>query len=760
MTLPNATPSVTLQGNGTVTEFSFPFLVLEKEHLFVTLTTPATGEVQTLSQSVFTVEDLGQPLGGLITYPLGEGTAIPSTQFITIRRVVPYEQNLDIETSAFNPDSFEAQLDSTTKQIQQLAEQTGRAMLGPVSEVGILQLATVEVRRNKVLGFDVNGQPTYLGDAPSVSVDSSALVFETLTALGSVNVDANADAVYVLGNSAGGDGGHGTYKRVASQPSHAAWTQSGDGAYWEFAESSIKPQHLGGQPGSYIDTIFSGLITSAQTLGCKIVLDGVYRLAQRHTILSAVTIEGFRGLYPTVSTNIAHDGFLCDTGAGLLFSSSEATQQGVRLVGFSIRDSLNSGAPSDYRSWDPVPLIEAGRSFGWHVESIDVHGEDRRRYGMWVGVGNTIWGSSFLSSRFRYCQHGLVVGDQNDATHVAIIGCTIDHNKTCGLTLCNPHGGLVASNGIENNEGKTGTAILSGANGSTVPARAFIFMGNYCFNNGSGSTGVEVCNLIVGYDIPDSDYTTIGVDEFTSSSNAQQPVVEGNYLVSDHQQRAFKVRAFRGGRIVGNILLRRPESNWDGEVDGAPQITYVDDNFNQNTGQRDLVLDSSGNGYRKKVFALSTGEIPRGAADVIQFDDVGSISAGEISLGQDVIGWRTRASIKLERFEGTGGQWTTVIDVDGDLPASSQGFYELLLLLEQTNTAFKSIHKLYIWTDLFDGTPPNIAEPAGFLQDFSRPTAAVDGTQFRVNNGLFQIQRINNWQASGVLTALGAPFVD
>ncbi|MGH1559612.1 hypothetical protein ACRAWD_21950 [Caulobacter segnis] len=53
-------------------------------------------------------------------------------------------------------------------------------------------------------------------------------------------------AVQVEGYAAVGDYGRALYRRVSAQPAHGAAFQSADGAWWELAETDLRPEMLGG----------------------------------------------------------------------------------------------------------------------------------------------------------------------------------------------------------------------------------------------------------------------------------------------------------------------------------------------------------------------------------------------------------------------------------------------------------------------------------------------------------------------------------
>lgn len=260
MTRPVAIPRAVLSGDGTVVNFPFSFIVNEKEDLVVEVFDLVADTRVLLSDSVFTVTGLGDANGGFITYPLG-GTPLSSDNRISIRRVVPYDQNLNIESSAFNPNSFEGELDSIVEQTQQLAEGLDRTVQIPAYEDGPIALPGVESRRNKFFAFDNLGNPRLVEDGATVNVDSSSLVFATLNEFAAENVPSTVSAVLTLGYNTAGDLGGAPYRRVSSEPSHEGKVQTLDGAWWELSVSRANPEMFGARAdGSSEGAILQNLL--------------------------------------------------------------------------------------------------------------------------------------------------------------------------------------------------------------------------------------------------------------------------------------------------------------------------------------------------------------------------------------------------------------------------------------------------------------------------------------------------------------------
>ena len=119
------------QGNGVTTEFDITFYAKEESHIVVTLTDRSTSPdtVTTVDPSLYSVSlTPEQTVRGTVTYPL-TGSPLSSDYYLTIRRVVPLVQSVDVTTSPFFPESIQEAIDYIMQAIQQLQEQMDRAVL-------------------------------------------------------------------------------------------------------------------------------------------------------------------------------------------------------------------------------------------------------------------------------------------------------------------------------------------------------------------------------------------------------------------------------------------------------------------------------------------------------------------------------------------------------------------------------------------------------------------------------------------------------
>jgi hypothetical protein len=135
--LTTSSSSAVYLGDGATTLFPFNFFVQQATHLVVSITNNnvSPSVVSPLATSQYSVTGIGDPTGGLITYPLS-GSPLPAGWSITIGRIVPYQQNTSLTNQgAFYPQVVEAALDYLTMQVQQLANQLTNYVAPPYQQV-------------------------------------------------------------------------------------------------------------------------------------------------------------------------------------------------------------------------------------------------------------------------------------------------------------------------------------------------------------------------------------------------------------------------------------------------------------------------------------------------------------------------------------------------------------------------------------------------------------------------------------------------
>lgn len=171
MTLATTTNKVTYAGNGATTSFSYGFQIPSSLNVQVIII-DANGNATTLTSAQYSITGIGSSNGGVVVYPLS-GSPLASGKSLTITRIVPYIQQTSlINQSGYYPDVVEGALDNLTMQTQQLAEQYGRVLQFPISDISpVINLPPAAARKNQALIFDSSGNPT-TGASASVNVSS------------------------------------------------------------------------------------------------------------------------------------------------------------------------------------------------------------------------------------------------------------------------------------------------------------------------------------------------------------------------------------------------------------------------------------------------------------------------------------------------------------------------------------------------------------------------------------------------------------
>lgn len=173
MTVTSTLNKVTAEGNGATVQFSYSFLIPSSDVVDV-IYTDALGNDTYLATNLYSISGLGDPAGGLVTYPL-VGSPIAGGTFLTIVRNLPLKQLISIKNQGgFYPDAVDNALDYEMMVIQQVNEIFNRALVTPITDIDVpLPLPTAVQRANQLLGFDGDGNP--IAAQPSSALVSSAM---------------------------------------------------------------------------------------------------------------------------------------------------------------------------------------------------------------------------------------------------------------------------------------------------------------------------------------------------------------------------------------------------------------------------------------------------------------------------------------------------------------------------------------------------------------------------------------------------------
>ncbi len=180
MTVETTSNVAVFPGNGVADEFDFSFKVLDADHLIVERRVLATGVVdKTYTQGEYTLAGLGEEAGS-VTLTAG---ALAATYELIVRRIVPATQEADIlNQGGFYPTVVEDQLDRMVMAIQQIAEESGRALKVPSGETGG-SLGIASERAGLFLAFDGSGDPIFTSGSGADSALRTDLAASTGGAL-------------------------------------------------------------------------------------------------------------------------------------------------------------------------------------------------------------------------------------------------------------------------------------------------------------------------------------------------------------------------------------------------------------------------------------------------------------------------------------------------------------------------------------------------------------------------------------------------
>lgn len=192
MTIRNQVSSVTAEGNGVTTSWTFTFLIPTTTscqiQVYDTTVDPAT--TSSITSGQFSVSGIGVTTGGVVTYPLS-GSPLSSGQYLTISRVLPIVQETSIRNQGnFYPAAVESALDNLTM----IAQQLNTEVQGILAQL------------------DVPGQPIVPGQWTLV---------ENMAQLKSYSAPADGNILYLLGYTEPGDGGGGVFIVTTTNPGTA-----------------------------------------------------------------------------------------------------------------------------------------------------------------------------------------------------------------------------------------------------------------------------------------------------------------------------------------------------------------------------------------------------------------------------------------------------------------------------------------------------------------------------------------------------------
>lgn len=163
MTVDTEINKVIVPGNGVATVFSFsPVVIFKSSDLVVVTTVIATGVETVRAEGIgatnWSIDITTFPATGSITFPADEITPLPSTEKITIKRVLPLTQLTDLQNQGgYFADTQETAFDKGVLISQQQQEEIDRSFTFPLSYEGAVVAeipAPTTGDEGKVLGLN------------------------------------------------------------------------------------------------------------------------------------------------------------------------------------------------------------------------------------------------------------------------------------------------------------------------------------------------------------------------------------------------------------------------------------------------------------------------------------------------------------------------------------------------------------------------------------------------------------------------------
>lgn len=197
MTISNATDNLrTLAGDDATVALPVQFKFKAASDLRV-IYRQAGGDTELVLSTDYTIS--GTPLEGTAQVDLLIAPPATGETVFALRAELPRQETPLVTQNEFPSGQVEAQLDAIARQVGDVYRLANRAVLGDIAETTPIQLPAAASRANKLLGFDVSGDPDLLATADFTGPQGPQ---------GDPGADG-ADGVDGVNGSAGADGADG-----------------------------------------------------------------------------------------------------------------------------------------------------------------------------------------------------------------------------------------------------------------------------------------------------------------------------------------------------------------------------------------------------------------------------------------------------------------------------------------------------------------------------------------------------------------------
>jgi hypothetical protein len=171
MTISTTESRISYAGNGSTTDFSYPYLFLENGDLVVVLISSTGTETAQVLDTDYTLTGAGSESGGTVTM----GTAPASGETLVIYREMDMTQETDyIEGDAFPAESHETALDRLTMLIQQVHDQTERSLRTSISSTIDNELPAPVANSYIKVNSDADGWEFAIPDSDLIPIQATA----------------------------------------------------------------------------------------------------------------------------------------------------------------------------------------------------------------------------------------------------------------------------------------------------------------------------------------------------------------------------------------------------------------------------------------------------------------------------------------------------------------------------------------------------------------------------------------------------------
>ena len=197
MTVSSTLAKISYAGNDSNTSFSFSFTVFANTDLVVTFTNSSGVEstlVEGTGTSNYSVSVSSYPGTGSITWPTSGSTKLQSNEKITIKRVLPLTQTIDLQNQGgYFPDVQETGFDKAVLMSQQIDEEVDRSIKIPVSSATSIDATLPTPTADTVIGA-WNSDADAIVAGPTVANITAAESNATAAAASAVTAAAEASA--------------------------------------------------------------------------------------------------------------------------------------------------------------------------------------------------------------------------------------------------------------------------------------------------------------------------------------------------------------------------------------------------------------------------------------------------------------------------------------------------------------------------------------------------------------------------------------